>query len=159
MYSWKYHLAHKNVTYAVFLNTRKTRLNWSLELLPTTTFCKVQVHPTKLETKSGLEKKPHMRIWHFHEYYVCVCKVDLSLSYYLWFCIELIANLPTAKWFFQRNRYIHENHNYWLSIFKSCSSPNKSCWEYFFIHAEIWNEINFKVTYISNFKTSNSNDS
>ena len=56
MYSWKYHLAHKNVTYAVFLNTRKTRLNWSLELLPTTTFCKVQVHSTKLETKSGLEK-------------------------------------------------------------------------------------------------------
>lgn len=30
-YSWKYHMARKNVTYVVFSNTRKANLNWCLK--------------------------------------------------------------------------------------------------------------------------------
>ena len=54
-------------------------LNWSLEatfanytsFLPITIFFKVQVHSTRLEFESALEKD-HIWMWCFHKYYVLI---------------------------------------------------------------------------------------
>ena len=60
-------MACKNVTYAIFSNTRKENLNWSLKAAHAnyTIFFKAQVHFTRLEIKSALEEEENTS----HDYY------------------------------------------------------------------------------------------
>ena len=52
-------MARKNVIYVVFLKCKEDWLElvFGGSFLPTTTFSKVQVHSTRLETKSALKAK------------------------------------------------------------------------------------------------------
>ena len=85
-------MAHKNVIYVVFSNARKAgRLELVLggsfcqlhKFLPTTAFPKVQMHTTRLEIKSALEKNRHMQMRRFHKHYVHTLGCVFFLLFYL----------------------------------------------------------------------------
>lgn len=73
-YSWKRHMAGKNVIYVIFSDVRRLGLNWSLEgAFINHNFFQSSSAFYKSRSWVGFEKKTqHMWMWHFHRHYVCI---------------------------------------------------------------------------------------